>query len=108
MNRKKTILITAIILLNATAATVLYFGYFNRESGVTIPGVDSFGASSADVVAHSREIIKVLPYGTELNFGPLKDRKPLYSTPGTSVGPSGGVVDSDIGLDISQIIRPNN
>lgn len=75
--KKNTILIIVIVLLWVAGGCIVYFGVFRGSSGPGAGVLNNLGVGSDQVAANQSGIIKVLPYGTSLDFDYFHDRKPL-------------------------------
>lgn len=91
-NSKNTILILVVVALFVASGVVLYRGF---------SGGGSAAGGVADIAGAQKEIVNLLPYGTNLDFSKVKTRAQsttpfVYET----------VDQSNIGVDIHSLITP--
>lgn len=91
-NSKNTILILVVVGLFIASGVVLYRGF---------SGGSSTGAGIADIAGAQKEIVNLLPYGTNLDFSKVKARA-LSTTPFVYET----VDQTNIGVDIHSLITP--
>lgn len=91
-NSKNTILILVVVGLFVASGVVLYRGF---------SGGGSTAAGIPDIAGAQKEIVNLLPYGTNLDFAKVKARA-LSSTPFVYET----VDQNNVGIDIHSLITP--
>ena len=90
-NSKNTILILVVVALFIASGVVLYRGFAGGGSTGGIP----------DIAGAQKEIVNLLPYGTNLDFAKIKSRAAsttpfVYET----------VDQNNVGIDVRALISP--
>ncbi|GEM_PF-6332167 len=100
MTKKNVILIGLVVLMQVAAGLILYYGLFNKGN------LSALTIRSADVVANQQDIIKILPYGSSLDFSIVEKRTPrdssydqVATTTYTSIDPN------EVGIDPNKFIQ---
>lgn len=90
-NNKNTILILVIVVLFGASGIVLYRGLFQ--------GGTSALQASPDIVGAQKEIVNLLPYGSNLDFSKVRER-----TSSTTAVIYEVVDQANVGVDIHSLI----